>query len=160
MKGRWCVLACLTGMSLSWTSAVATDHASGPAFIRGFVRVDMTQYAVFSDGRQVLWSSPEATLESEPLRQAPDYPPAELRVSKGGAVSLMLTIDVQGRVARVDVTSSSGSVDLDERAVAAARTWRYRPRYAAGLPKSSQVHASIAFLPSFAPPYDGAISSH
>jgi TonB family protein len=43
-----------------------------------------------------------------------DYPPRALREERAGTVGFRLTIDPFGRVSACDITSSSGSPDLDE----------------------------------------------
>ena len=60
------------------------------------------------------------------LFSADDYPAAALRSEEEGMVVFRMTIDRQGRLARCDVTSSSGSSSLDS---ATCRLIRMRARF-------------------------------
>ncbi len=48
-------------------------------------------------------------------------------VATEGRVVLRLLVTLDGRVDRADVTASSGSAELDQAAVTAARNWRFMP---------------------------------
>lgn len=63
------------------------------------------------------------------LRQVePPYPPMSKRLDEQGTVVMRLTILPNGRVSRVDVTSSSGYPRLDQAAKDAARQWLFARR--------------------------------
>ncbi len=72
-----------------------------------------------------LLSSGELDQKPRPLFQtAPTYP-AALRKT-GGSVSLMITVDPQGNVAKVEVENSSAR-ELEGPAVEAVRKWKFEP---------------------------------
>jgi protein TonB len=58
----------------------------------------------------------------------PPYPPMSKRLDEQGTVVMRLTILPNGRVSRVDVTSSSGYPRLDQAAKDAARQWLFARR--------------------------------
>jgi protein TonB len=60
-------------------------------------------------------------------RTAPTYPKLSLRLAEQGKAVLMVELDEYGRVATVDVKTSSGFPRLDEAAVNAVKTWRCSP---------------------------------
>lgn len=58
----------------------------------------------------------------------PDYPAASIRLGEEGATGLRLYITKDGRVADVELASSSGSLRLDQAAVKHAKNnWRFSP---------------------------------
>jgi TonB family protein len=75
----------------------------------------------------------------------PDYP-AELRSARvGGVVRLALTIDAQGRVAKVQPIA--GHELLRRQAMVAVEQWKYEPASDAGVPVATEVVVSFAFDP-------------
>src|SRR5579871_3433330 len=54
------------------------------------------------------------------------YPPSALATSKHADVVLIVTVDADGHVSKVDVLQSGG-LDLDEAAIVAARQWTFVP---------------------------------
>ena len=57
-----------------------------------------------------------------------DYPPRALREMRGGVTGFRLTVGTDGRVTGCDVTSSSGSADLDQAACSyATRRAKFTP---------------------------------
>lgn len=75
----------------------------------------------------------------------PRYPARALRRQESGQVLLRVEVDVRGMPARIDVTSSSGSRDLDRAALAAVRRWRFRPAMREGEPVDGVVNVPIDF---------------
>lgn len=59
--------------------------------------------------------------------RAPVYPPVALRRGWQGEVLLEVLVSKLGRVARIDINSSSGYKLLDKSAIRAVRSWRFRP---------------------------------
>jgi len=60
-------------------------------------------------------------------RTAPTYPKLSLRLAEQGKTVLLVELDEHGRVATVDVKTSSGFPRLDEAAVNAVKSWRCTP---------------------------------
>ena len=81
---------------------------------------------------------PPVTLSGElsvncPERTPPAYPSFSIRLNEQGSVVLRVELDTEGRISDVSFKSRSGSVRLDEAAVAAVKTWRCRPAIREGL---------------------------
>lgn len=68
-----------------------------------------------------------------PERTPPAYPSFSIRLNEQGRVVLRVELDAEGRISDVSFKSRSGSVRLDEAAVAAVKTWRCRPAIREGL---------------------------
>ena len=64
----------------------------------------------------------------------PQYPETARSSGWEGTVALTLSVDTQGRVARVRVQQSSGHETLDSAAVAAARSYEFSPALSSGQP--------------------------
>lgn len=79
------------------------------------------------------------------------YPPSALASRKHGDVTLALTVDVDGRVSRVEVFESGGR-DLDEAATIAARQWTFSPATRNGKPVASRIRVPFHFAPPAPPP--------
>lgn len=78
------------------------------------------------DGAGVL-SSGELDQKPRPLFQtAPTYPAAVRQRKTGGSVFLMVTVDAQGNVTKVDVEKASDR-ELEAPAVEAVRKWKFEP---------------------------------
>ncbi len=75
----------------------------------------------------------------------PLYPEIARRSGWEGAVELTLSVDTQGRVARVRVQRSSGHEALDAAAVAAARSYEFSPALAEGRPIAWTFEHRIVF---------------
>jgi protein TonB len=87
------------------------------------------------------------TLSSElsvscPERTPPVYPSISIRMNEQGKVVLKVELGEDGRVARLEVKSSSGYQRLDTAALSAVKTWRCKPAIRNGM----AVHA-IALQP-------------
>lgn len=65
---------------------------------------------------------------------APAYPSASRRLGESGRVLIRVEIDVQGRARQVQLSRSSGSIRLDEAALAAVRVARFKPYTENGSP--------------------------
>lgn len=72
-------------------------------------------------------SSPEPLLNKSPI-----YPEVAWRNNWDGRVVLRLWISETGHVERVEVATGSGHEVLDDAAVAAVRSWQFRPALRAG----------------------------
>ena len=73
----------------------------------------------------------------------PDYPLEAKRQHIQGDVLLRITIDEQGNVADVQVTS--GDPTLAEAAISAVKTWKYRPWMLNGEPVTVEAPVTIRF---------------
>lgn len=63
-----------------------------------------------------------------PIRNPkPEYPPRAVSRRIEGSVTLLLLVDVEGRVTRARVTESSGSILLDRSALSAVEGWLFEP---------------------------------
>jgi protein TonB len=78
--------------------------------------------------------------------KAPRYPIESRRKHEQGTVVLSLTLGVDGRVASVAVTQSSGSPRLDDAARDAVRTWRWEPTLRGGQPVQVRGIVEIPFV--------------
>ena len=79
------------------------------------------------------------------------YPPSALAERKDADVVLVVTVDADGHVSKVDV-AESGAADLDEAAIVAARQWIFRPATREGKPVASRIRVSFHFAPPAPPP--------
>jgi TonB family protein len=79
------------------------------------------------------------------------YPPSALGTREHGDVVLALTVDVDGKVSRVDVLESGGA-ELDEAATVAARQWTFRPATRGDTPVASRIRVPFHFAPPAPPP--------
>jgi iron complex outermembrane receptor protein len=80
-----------------------------------------------------------------------EYPPSALATRTHGDVVLLLTIDADGHVSKVDVASSGGA-DLDEAAIIAARRWTFAPATRGGVALASRIRLPFHFAPPAPPP--------
>lgn len=75
----------------------------------------------------------------------PEYPLDLACDGIGGKVELMITVGPQGTVTRADMQRSSGQAALDNSALEAVRTWRFRAATFNGQPVETQVAVPITF---------------
>ena len=61
------------------------------------------------------------------IRRKPTYPRSAQRAGLQGTTTLTITIGTTGRVTSVRIAKSSGHTALDNAAVSAARTWKFKP---------------------------------
>ena len=78
-----------------------------------------------------------------------DYPPRALREMRGGATGFRLSVDATGRVTGCEVTSSSGSADLDQAACSyATRRAKFAPATDEnGQPTASTFSSRVRWVP-------------
>ena len=62
-----------------------------------------------------------------PERSPPSYPALSMRMNEQGRVVLLVELNTEGRVAKVQVRTASGYRRLDEAAVNAVKGWRCKP---------------------------------
>ncbi|MCL2725669.1 MAG: TonB-dependent receptor [Polyangiaceae bacterium] len=80
-----------------------------------------------------------------------EYPRSALATRRHADVVLALTVDVDGHVSKIDVIES-GSKELDEAAIVAARQWTFVPAMRAGKPVASRIRVPFHFAPPAPPP--------
>lgn len=68
-----------------------------------------------------------------PERSAPVYPAQSRNLGEQGRVVLWVELDERGRVIETRVSSSSGSLRLDNAAMAAVKTWKCNPALRDGI---------------------------
>lgn len=84
---------------------------------------DSDSNAEVMPGGGVLPASPDDRFRNRP----PPYPDAAARRREQGLVAVVIHVGADGRATGVDVTRSSGYPVLDQAAVRAALSWRFRP---------------------------------
>jgi protein TonB len=93
--------------------------------------------------------APGATVDSIPrnlpTNSAPPYPAESFRRGEEGLVILRVRINVQGRVAEIQVLQSSGFGLLDRSALDTVRTWRFSPARNGGVAVSATVEVPVRF---------------
>lgn len=88
----------------------------------------------------------DAGIEAVPLETpSPVYPEAARRGNLQGIVIAEIRIDPQGRVESARAAEGSGSAILDDAALAAVKSWRYRPAHLSGKPVSSVRRVRFVF---------------
>ena len=73
------------------------------------------------------------------------YPAQAVADRLQGTVLLRFRITPEGRVAQLELLSSSGHPILDAAAVRAVRAWRFIPARRAGLPVATTVRLPVRF---------------
>lgn len=73
------------------------------------------------------------------------YPPQALRRREEGTVTLRVYVDANGDPETVELQRSSGSRNLDQAAIRAVRTWKFRPGMQDGRPVGGWVVVPIQF---------------
>jgi TonB family protein len=74
----------------------------------------------------------------------PEYSDQARKAKVQGTVVLTVTVDASGNVADVKVVKSLGS-GLDEKAIEAVRTWKFKPATEDGTPVRSEVPVEVSF---------------
>lgn len=74
-----------------------------------------------------------------------NYPPMARRMGEQGIVTVKFTVTVDGTVADLTVIKSSGFADLDDAALTAVKTWRYKPATKDGTPVPVVTEANVKF---------------
>lgn len=77
----------------------------------------------------------------------PTYPPELACFDKGGTVGLLLEISPEGTPVNIGVESSSGYPQLDQAALEAVRTWRFRAGTRNGKPVQTDLRVPVTFNP-------------
>jgi TonB family protein len=75
----------------------------------------------------------------------PDYPAVARRLRVEGDVTMRLAVDATGKVTDVEIVTGLGRGGIDEAAIAAARTARFRPATRNGAPVASRYLLVIPF---------------
>ena len=75
----------------------------------------------------------------------PAYPEISRRRGQEGTVLLELSVDANGRVAKVRIVESSGFSALDTAATEALRDWRFRPAQRGGVPIAASIIHPVHF---------------
>ncbi len=102
-------------------------------------------------------SAPPASLpvEQKPLVRAeadylnnpkPSYPRLSKRMGEQGEVRLRVLVAVDGRVASVQLSRSSGFERLDEAALESVKQWRFKPATQGGEPLETWVEVPVKFV--------------
>ncbi len=96
-----------------------------------------------------------ALVEQKPLVRAeadylnnpkPSYPRLSKRMGEQGEVRLRVLVAADGRVASVQLTSSSGYERLDEAAVESVKQWRFKPATRGGEALETWVEVPVKFV--------------
>ena len=77
----------------------------------------------------------------------PDYPLQYLCAGAGGEVTLVVQIGADGAPADVRVEYASRHPELDAAAIAAVRTWRFKPATSRGKPVATKIRVPVKFTP-------------
>lgn len=77
----------------------------------------------------------------------PAYPPELACFDKGGTVGLLLEINVDGTPVNIRVETGSGHPQLDQAALDAVKTWRFRPATRNGAPVQTDLRVPVTFNP-------------
>lgn len=74
----------------------------------------------------------------------PEYSDQARKANVEGTILLKVTVTENGDVANVQVTKGLGS-GLDEKAVEAVRTWKFKSGTKDGTPVSSEINVEVSF---------------
>lgn len=77
----------------------------------------------------------------------PAYPPELACDDKGGTAGLVMKIGIDGSPTDIRVETSSGYPALDQSAMAAVKTWKFRPATRNGDPVSTDLRVPVTFEP-------------
>jgi protein TonB len=75
----------------------------------------------------------------------PTYPKEAIAAHTSGQTLVLVTVDAAGNPDRVSVQTSSGSVMLDDAALAAVKTWHFTPALCEGKPTTSRALIPVSF---------------
>jgi len=134
-------------------------HSHALTFAAAAVAITMTGVAAAetppaapaTGGGAAAGAAPEVTAPTVLTHVDAQYPASALAERRHGDVVLLLTVDADGHVSKVEVASSGGS-DLDEAATFAARQWTFVPAKRSGKPVASRIRVPFHFAPPEAPP--------
>jgi protein TonB len=77
----------------------------------------------------------------------PQYPMDAACNGNGGTSTLKVTVGTEGTPTDVTVFRSSGSASLDDAAVAAVKTWKFKPATRGGQPVAQTINVPVNFPP-------------
>lgn len=77
----------------------------------------------------------------------PEYPVSLACAEIGGKVELQLVVGTDGRPVRTTLQTRSGVPELDQLALEAVQSWKFRPATANGQPVQATVQVPITFRP-------------
>jgi iron complex outermembrane recepter protein len=143
MRGAWAVLA-LLGHAAPAGAQPAPDVAAPPPAVPAPAPAAPAPPPVAPARPQI--SPPEVESHVDAI-----YPPSALAERKHADVVLIVTVDADGHVSKVDVAQSGGA-DLDEAALVAMRQWLFRPALRDGKPVASRIRVPFHFAPPAPPP--------
>lgn len=75
----------------------------------------------------------------------PRYPIEAFRKGIEGVTSLFVSVNTEGKAARVEVEHGSGSALLDEEALRAVSQWTFLPSRRAGVPVAGSIRIRVRF---------------
>lgn len=84
-----------------------------------------------------------AALQTPP----PVYPPELACYEQGGTVGLILKIGRDGTPRNIRIERNSGHAQLDQAALEAVKTWKFRPGTRGGQPVESDLRVPVTFTP-------------
>ena len=76
---------------------------------------------------------------------APTYPEAARRMRREGVVKLLVTVETNGLPSSISISSSSGHQSLDDAALKAVQSWKFKPGEINGVAVQSKVEVPIRF---------------
>jgi TonB family protein len=85
------------------------------------------------------------TIASLRTRQPPIYPASAVQQHHEGTTTLVLLVGADGMVKSIRVAQSSGYVELDDAAMAAANQWQFIPATKSGVPIECYVRLPVNF---------------
>lgn len=97
--------------------------------------------------RETEAQAPAATQPRAVDTPPPDYPLQYACAGIGGEVTLVVQIDASGATADVRVQYRSRHPELDAAAIAAVRTWRFKPATNRGQPVATRIRVPVKFTP-------------
>ncbi len=80
-----------------------------------------------------------------PGNQKPEYPKASLRSGEEGTVILRVLIQADGTAGRIEIANTSGFPRLDESAIKAVKTWKFRPATKKGAVIAKTMEIPVTF---------------
>lgn len=80
------------------------------------------------------------------------YPATLMATGRHADVLLLVTIDAEGHVTKVDIEQSSGFAEVDAVAADTVRRWTFSPAIVAGRAASSRIRVPLHFAPPEPPP--------
>jgi protein TonB len=122
---------------------------AAPSSTQGFSRVpagNLSRKGAGSGTGPGIGDGTTAGVEAVPLETpSPAYPDTARRRHLEGTVVAEIKIDEKGRIESARATQGSGSPLLDDAALAAVRSWRYRPALLDGRPVASVRRVRFVF---------------